>query len=82
MNAFLHRSSRTDAERHRLAWVVRPADMTTPVRLFLALRAAGHHACLLESVEGPARLASYSFVGVDPVARSLLSWGSGSDGGS
>jgi anthranilate synthase component 1 len=39
------------------------------VRAFLALRAAGHHACLLESVEGPARLARYSFVGVDPVAR-------------
>ncbi|MCZ6596734.1 MAG: chorismate-binding protein [Planctomycetota bacterium] len=69
MNAFLHRSSRADADRHRLSWVVRPADMTTPVRLFLSLRAAGHHTCLLESVEGPARLARYSFVGVDPVAR-------------
>jgi anthranilate synthase component 1 len=36
------------------------------VALFLALRAAGRHACLLESVEGPARLARYSFLGVDP----------------
>jgi anthranilate synthase component 1 len=39
------------------------------VRLFLALRARGHRACLLESVEGPARLARYSFVAVDPSAR-------------
>ena len=69
MNTFLHRSSAAEADRYRLCWVVQPADMTTPVRLFLSLRAAGHHVCLLESVEGPARLARYSFVGVDPVAR-------------
>src|SRR5262249_41634991 len=29
----------------------------------------GHRVCLLESVEGPARLARYSFVGLDPCAR-------------
>jgi anthranilate synthase component 1 len=46
-----------------------PADTATPVRVFLALRARGRRACLLESVEGPARLARYSFVGVDPIAR-------------
>jgi anthranilate synthase component 1 len=65
----LSRSSAADAARYRLAWAVHPADLLTPVRAFQALRAAGHHACLLESVEGPARLARYSFVGVDPAAR-------------
>jgi len=43
--------------------------MTTPVRSYRALHAAGHHACLLESVEGPDRLARYSFIGVAPVGR-------------
>jgi anthranilate synthase component 1 len=69
LNPPLHRSSADVAARAGLAFAVWPADLTTPVRIFLALRAAGHHACLLESVEGPARLARYSFVGVDPVAR-------------
>src|SRR5512132_4201502 len=64
----LARSTRDDARRHRLAWAVWPADLSTPVQLFLSLRACGHRACLLESVEGPARLARYSFVGVDPRA--------------
>jgi anthranilate synthase component 1 len=69
MNPPLLRSNDDLAARAGLAYAVWPADLTTPVRIFLALRAAGHHACLLESVEGPARLARYSFVGVDPVAR-------------
>ncbi|HEV8111620.1 MAG TPA: anthranilate synthase component I family protein [Planctomycetota bacterium] len=69
MNAPLYRSTAEETARHGLAWAVWPSDLATPVRLFLALRAAGHHACLLESVEGPARLARYSFVGVDPIAR-------------
>ncbi len=63
------RSTPEDADRYRLAWSVVPADLATPVQAFLALRAAGHQACLLESVEGPARLARYSFLGVDPSAR-------------
>lgn len=69
LNPPLERSMHDHAKRHRLAWAVWPADLVTPVRLFLALRAAGRQACLLESVEGPARLARYSFVGVDPSAR-------------
>ena len=69
MNAPLERSTRDDAQTHRLAWATWPADCATPVRLFLALRARKHRACLLESVEGPARLARYSFVGVDPSAH-------------
>ncbi|MFN0009141.1 MAG: anthranilate synthase component I family protein [Planctomycetota bacterium] len=69
MNPPISRSTVDDAARHGLAFAVWPADLATPVRAFLALRAAGRHACLLESVEGPARLARYSFIGVDPVAR-------------
>jgi anthranilate synthase component 1 len=69
MNPPLERSSADLFARTGLAYAAWPADLATPVRVFLALRAAGHHACLLESVEGPARLARYSFVGVDPVAR-------------
>jgi len=61
-------STARDAERTRLAWATLPADQTTPVRAFRALRAAGHKAALLESVEGPARLARWSFVALDPVA--------------
>jgi anthranilate synthase component 1 len=66
---FLKRSTAEDAEMFRLVWAELPADLHTPVRLFLALRAAGHEACLLESAEGPERLARYSFLGLDPVAR-------------
>jgi anthranilate synthase component I len=65
----LQLSSVDDARAHRLAWGVWPADLGTPVQLFLSLRARGHHLCLLESVEGPARLARYSFLGVDARAR-------------
>ncbi|MBK7878107.1 MAG: chorismate-binding protein [Planctomycetes bacterium] len=67
MNAPLERSTPADAERHQLAWAAWPADLVTPVRAYLALRAARRHVALLESVEGPARLARYSFLGVDPV---------------
>ncbi|MEM6569016.1 MAG: anthranilate synthase component I family protein [Planctomycetota bacterium] len=62
----LRASTPEDTERHRLVWAVLPADRTTPVRAFEKLRAAGHHAALLESVEGPERLARYSFVALDP----------------
>ncbi|MEM9803183.1 MAG: chorismate-binding protein, partial [Planctomycetota bacterium] len=64
----LRASTTDDADRHRLVWAVLPADRTTPVRAFERLRAAGHHAALLESVEGPERLARYSFVALDPDA--------------
>jgi len=57
-----------DADRLRIAWAVWPADLATPVLAFLALRAAGRRVALLESVEGPARLARYSFLAVDPTA--------------
>jgi anthranilate synthase component 1 len=69
MNPPFERSTPDDATRHHLAWAAWPADLATPVRAFLSLRAHGRHACLLESVEGPARLARYSFVGVDPRAH-------------
>jgi anthranilate synthase component 1 len=65
----LQASTAEDAQRQRLCWAVHPADLFTPVRAFRSLRAAGHHVCLLESVEGPARLARWSFVGVDPGAH-------------
>ena len=69
VQAPIQRSTPSDAERYRLAWAEFPADLTSPVRLLLILRAAGRHACLLESAEGPERLARYSFIGIDPVAR-------------
>ena len=65
----LQTSTAEDAQSHRLCWAIHPADLFTPVRAFRSLRAAGHHACLLESVEGPARLARWSFVGVNPGAH-------------
>jgi len=68
MNPPLERSNRETADRTRLAWATWPADLATPVGVFLALRARGHRTCLLESVEGRGRLARYSFVAVDPVA--------------
>jgi len=66
MTTFLDRSSTQDAEKHCLAWAVLPADLHTPVRIFLALREGGRRPCLLESAEGPDRLARYSFFGIDP----------------
>nr|MBC8328708.1 hypothetical protein [Planctomycetota bacterium] len=68
MSCFLATSTAALAETHRLAWAELPADLHTPVRAFLALRAAGRRVCLLESAEGPERLARFSFLGVDPVA--------------
>lgn len=65
---FLAASSPEQAERHRLVWAELPADLHTPVRVFLALRAAGRAPCLLESAEGPERLARHSFLACDPSA--------------
>ncbi len=69
MTPFLTQSTPEDADQNGLVWADLAADLHTPVRLFLALRAAGHEACLLESAEGPERLARYSFLGLDPKAR-------------
>ena len=69
MSRHLERSSPADAERHLLAWARYPADLSSPVAAFLALRQAGRQVCLLESVEKGARLTRFSFLGVDPVAR-------------
>ncbi len=68
----LRHSTSADAENFRLAWTELPADLLTPVRGFLALRAAGRHLCLLESAEGPDRIARWSFLGVDPQAKVML----------
>jgi anthranilate synthase component 1 len=46
-----------------------PGDLSTPVSAFLALSARAERAFLLESVLGAERLARYSFLGKDPVAR-------------
>lgn len=67
MSVDLHRSTPEDAERYHLAWLERPSDLFTPVQLFLTLRAQGHTVCLLESAEGPDRVARYSFLALDPV---------------
>ncbi len=65
---FLSVSTPEQAQRHHLVWAELPADLHTPVRAFLSLRAAGHAPCLLESAEGPERLARYSFLACDPSA--------------
>ncbi len=69
MTSPLSRSTEAQADQHRLAWWVLPADLFTPVQAFRALRASGHEGTLLESVEGVMRLARYSFVAVDPRAH-------------
>lgn len=46
-----------------------PADLTTPVRAFLALRDPGQDAYLLESVTGGEAQARYSFIGLDAGER-------------
>jgi anthranilate synthase component 1 len=46
-----------------------PGDLSTPVSAFLALGSRAERAFLLESVLGGERLARYSFLGRDPVAR-------------
>lgn len=69
MDNTLRNSTLADAERYRLTWLERPSDLHTPVRLFLALRGRGHQVCLLESAEGPDRIARYSFLALDPVEK-------------
>ncbi len=46
-----------------------PGDLRTPVSAFLSLASRAEHAFLLESVLGGERLARYSFLGRDPIAR-------------
>ena len=43
-----------------------PADLLTPLAVYLKLTAEGGESFLLESVEGGESLARYSFIGVDP----------------
>src|SRR5688572_26190876 len=43
-----------------------PADLLTPLSVYLKLSKAGKCSFLLESVEGGESLARYSFIGVDP----------------
>lgn len=51
-----------------------PADLLTPVGVYLRLRDRSDHTFLFESVEGGERLARYSFVGCSPTAV-VRSWG-------
>ncbi len=44
-----------------------PADLLTPLAVYLKLSANSSHSFLLESVEGGKSLARYSFIGADPV---------------
>jgi len=50
-----------------------PADLLTPVSVYLRLRGRSPYSFLFESVEGGERLARYSFVGADPRAV-VRSW--------
>jgi len=43
-----------------------PADLLTPLAVYLRLAKTGRNSFLLESVEGGVNLARYSFIGVDP----------------
>jgi len=43
-----------------------PADLLTPLSVYLKLAKNSEHSFLLESVEGGESLARYSFIGVDP----------------
>ncbi|MCW5861149.1 MAG: anthranilate synthase component I, partial [Caldilineales bacterium] len=43
-----------------------PADLETPVSVYLKLRQAGKSSFLLESVEKGEQMGRYSFIGVDP----------------
>jgi anthranilate synthase component 1 len=43
-----------------------PADLLTPLAVYLKLAKTGRNSFLLESVEGGVNLARYSFIGVDP----------------
>jgi anthranilate synthase component I len=44
-----------------------PADLLTPLAVYLKLSEGTTHSFLLESVEGGSQLARYSFIGADPV---------------
>ena len=44
-----------------------PADLLTPLAVYLKLSARSTHSFLLESVEGGKSLARYSFIGAGPV---------------
>lgn len=54
--------------------VTLPADLHTPVSVYLRLRDRSSHTFLFESVEGGERLARYSFVGFRP-STLIRSWG-------
>src|SRR4051794_17420784 len=43
-----------------------PADLLTPLSVYLKLSAGSNYSFLLESVEGGKSLARYSFIGADP----------------
>jgi anthranilate synthase component 1 len=48
-----------------------PADLETPISVYLKLRGQGP-SFLLESIEGGERIARYSFIGVSPKAQYIL----------
>jgi len=75
LSDFLGAHGRADAARGARIPVVRtlPADLHTPVSIYLRLRGRSSHTFLFESVEGGERLARYSFVGADPRAV-VRSW--------
>lgn len=61
----------TDAQIKKIVKVIPvvdtlPADMLTPIAVYLKLSAKSQNSFLLESVEGGASLARYSFIGTDP----------------
>jgi anthranilate synthase component I len=60
-------------ENTRMQMIMRemPADLETPVSVYLKLRGQGS-SFLLESVEGGERIARYSFIGVQPQAEYIL----------
>ena len=61
------------AETNMIQTIVReiPADLETPISIYLKLRGQGP-SFLLESVEGGERIARYSFIGVWPRAQYIL----------
>ena len=61
------------AETNVIQTIVReiPADLETPISVYLKLRGRGP-SFLLESIEGGERIARYSFIGVSPRAQYIL----------
>src|SRR5687767_13702871 len=59
---------RQKQNRRRIVPVIdtMPADLLTPLSVYLKLSKASDHSFLLESVEGGESLARYSFIGVGP----------------